>query len=191
MHRTRASLLLRIRDRQDVAAWGEFDAIYRPLLYRYARTRGLDDAEAEDIVQQCMGAIHARIDDFDYDPQKGRFKGWLCTVASNRIRNLYRGRREQPAESKDLKRDQQRERAPEAEFDRIWRDEHLRHCLRQVREEVQPEVYAAFERYVMREQSAEEVCAALDVTSDQLYRIKWRITQKIGDKMRALLGDDY
>ena len=45
---TRASLLLRIRDPKDNAAWKEFDAIYRPMLQRFARTMGLGAADAED-----------------------------------------------------------------------------------------------------------------------------------------------
>ena len=54
MDTTRASLLLRIKDTRNTHAWAEFDAIYRPMLYRFARARGLDDAAAEDLVQHCI-----------------------------------------------------------------------------------------------------------------------------------------
>lgn len=36
---TRASLLLRIRDHRDGAAWMDFVAIYEPVIYRLARSR--------------------------------------------------------------------------------------------------------------------------------------------------------
>ncbi len=190
MRETRASLLLRIRNRRDSVAWGQFDAIYRPLLHRFALARGLDDSEAEDVVQHCMMALTRHIDGFDYDPSKGRFKGWLCTLAMNRIRNLHSRRREQPAASQDLKRDQQREDSPEEQFEQVWLDEHLRHCLEQVKEEVEPTTYAAFQQHVVQQRSVAEVCAAFGLSTNRLYKIKARMLGKLRARMNELLGDD-
>ncbi|MBN2562780.1 MAG: sigma-70 family RNA polymerase sigma factor [Phycisphaerae bacterium] len=187
MRTTRASLLMRIKDRRDQTAWREFDAIYRPMLYRFATARGLDDAGAEDVVQQCMVAVQEHIVRFDYDPRKGRFKGWLRTLVNNRVRNLLRDRHDQIAESKDFKRDQEREQSPEEIFDKLWMDEHLKHCLRLVRGEVEEATFKAFQHYVIEERPAEEVCKELNMTTNQLYKIKWRITRKIGERMKELL----
>lgn len=190
MQTTRASLLVRIKDRRNSAAWGEFDAIYRPMLHRFAIMRGLDDASAEDVVQQCMTAIHNHIEGFDYDPSKGRFKGWLRTLVNNRIRNLARDRHDRPAESQDFKQDQAREPSPEEAFDHIWMEEHLKHALRLVRDEVDQQTFTAFQRYVMEEQPVEATCKEVGVTANQLYKIKWRVTQKLGEKMKELLGEE-
>jgi len=38
---TRPSLLLRVRDVDDNAAWTQFVEIYTPLIYGYCRSRGL------------------------------------------------------------------------------------------------------------------------------------------------------
>jgi RNA polymerase sigma-70 factor (ECF subfamily) len=190
MHTTRASLLVRIKDRRNSAAWEEFDAIYRPMLYRFAMSRGLDDASAEDVVQQCMAAIHEHIGGFEYDPTRGRFKGWLRTLVNNRVRNLLRDRHGRPADSQDFKRDQAREPSPEEAFDNVWMEEHLKHALRLVRDEVDEGTFAAFQRYVIEEQSVERVCDELKITANQLYKIKWRVTQKLGEKLKDLLGED-
>ncbi len=48
---TRATLLLRIHDAKDVAAWDEFTEIYGPVVYRVATRRGLQPADAENLVQ--------------------------------------------------------------------------------------------------------------------------------------------
>lgn len=186
MQTTRASLLMRIRDRRDAAAWGEFDAIYRPMLLRFATLRGLEHAAAEDVVQQCLLAVQEHIERFDYDPKKGRFKGWLRTMVNNRIRNLLRDRHETPAESQDFKRDQEREESPEETFDRLWMEEHLRHCLQRIRGETDELTFRAFEWYVLEERPVEEVCQALSVTANQLYKIKWRLTQKLAEQMKEL-----
>src|SRR5947208_15603309 len=99
MHTTRASLLLRLRQPSDQAAWSEFDGIYRSLLMRFVQAKGLGHADAEDVVQYCLTTVQQRIGVFEYDPDKGRFKNWLFTVASNRIRNLARCRRDQRADT--------------------------------------------------------------------------------------------
>ena len=81
---TRPSLLIRIRNREDQAAWVTFDHIYRPMLYRFAQSRRLGHEDAEDVVQHCMSAIQEHIGRFDYDPDRGRFKAWLRTMVDNR-----------------------------------------------------------------------------------------------------------
>ena len=70
MDTTRATLLVRIRNRGDIDAWSQFDAIYRPMLRRFARSAGLDAAACDDVVQECMVAIHRHIEKIlrDIDP---------------------------------------------------------------------------------------------------------------------------
>lgn len=190
MDTTRPSLLLRIRDRADGAAWAEFDAIYRPMLLQYARSRGLDAAVSEDVVQDCMTSIHQNIDRFEYDPRKGRFKGWLRTLVNNRFRNILRDRKDQPAESQDFKRPQQREAEPDELFDRIWQQEHLKHCLKTIRDEVEESTFRAFVAYVIEDQPIDKVCADLGMNPNQVHAIKFRITRRLQQRMRELIGAD-
>lgn len=51
---TRESLLIRVRDLQDRDAWDQFVQIYRPVVYRLARNRGLQDADAQDLAQKVL-----------------------------------------------------------------------------------------------------------------------------------------
>ena len=187
MDTTRPSLLLRIRNREDRAAWEAFDSIYRPMLSRFARARGLDDADAEDVVQQCMSAIHGHIDGFDYDPDKGRFKGWLRTLVNNRIRNLARDRREGRADTKTLENVPDAGDLPEDVFERLWMQEHLWHCLRQVREDVEETTFRAYELYVIEQRPIDAVCRELNLTANHVYTIKWRLTEKVSARMKELL----
>ena len=104
MDTTRKSLLLKIKNRDDSGAWREFVSLYRPILLRFARARGLDADSAEDVAQHCLEAIVRHINSFEYDPQKGGFKKWLRTLVNNRIRSLFRKKRELPAESAVFRR---------------------------------------------------------------------------------------
>jgi RNA polymerase sigma factor (sigma-70 family) len=183
-------LLLRIRDAQDAAAWEVFDAIYRPLMKRYAVARGLKYSDAEDVVQRCMAEIHRRIGGFDYDPAKGRFKGWLRTMVANCVRNLLRGRREHQEAPGDFERAQQREESPDDTFERLWVREHLWYCLRQVREEVAESTFKAYQYHVIEQWPIEKVCRELNLKPNNVYTIKWRLTERVAEKMRELLGDE-
>ncbi len=187
MDTTRPSLLLRIRDRGDVAAWHLFDALYRPMLERFAQARGLSPADAEDVAQHCLAQIAEHIGEFAYDPARGRFKGWLRTLVNNRIRNLIRDRHEEQADTQDFQSPQTREAAPEADFERIWLEEHLWHCLRALQVEVEDSTYRAFVAYVIEQQPIEVVCAATGLTAQNIYTIKWRLTERVAARMRELV----
>ena len=51
---TCTTLIHRVRDPGDSLAWGEFHELYSDLIYRYARSRGLNDTDAVDLVADCM-----------------------------------------------------------------------------------------------------------------------------------------
>ena len=54
---TRPSLLVRIRDNGDREAWRQFVDLYAPLVYKFARRRGLQDADAADLTQEVLQAV--------------------------------------------------------------------------------------------------------------------------------------
>lgn len=187
MDTTRLSLLLRIRDPRDSSAWSRFDAIYRPLLLRFARARGCNDADGEDVVQFCMTAVHRHITEFDYDPGRGRFKSWLSTIVNNYVRNLRR-RRPEFGES-GLSRVEDSGTTPDQEFERIWMEEHLQHCLRELREEEDEISVTAFSRYALQGEAVETVCAATGLAPNQLYKLKWRLTRRLQAMLSELTAE--
>jgi RNA polymerase sigma factor (sigma-70 family) len=84
---TRASLLLRLRDPQDHEAWVEFVTLYEPVTYRLLRRKGLQDADARDVMQELFLAVSRSIDRWDPAKERGSFRGWLRRVARNLVIN--------------------------------------------------------------------------------------------------------
>jgi RNA polymerase sigma-70 factor (ECF subfamily) len=87
---THGSLLLRVRNPRDEEGWRAFYDIYSPLILRYAQTRGLRPADAEEVLQECMTALARTMRTFEYSPEKGRFKAWLRSMVNNQVANLQR-----------------------------------------------------------------------------------------------------
>ncbi|HWY86837.1 MAG TPA: sigma-70 family RNA polymerase sigma factor, partial [Gemmataceae bacterium] len=98
---TRASLLFRLRDARDERAWSEFMAIYAPFVKRLARRRGLQDADADDLVQEVFRAVAHAFEKEAYDPSCGSFRGWLFRIARNLVVNFLIGQQRHPRGSGD------------------------------------------------------------------------------------------
>ncbi|MCK6457245.1 MAG: sigma-70 family RNA polymerase sigma factor [Phycisphaerae bacterium] len=190
MDTTRVSLILRVKDPADQSAWREFDLIYRPMMIRFARARGLSESDADEISQECMAAVHEHIRRFEYDPDRGRFKGWLRTLVNNRIRNRLRDRHEFQADSVAFAEVRDDDPGPDALFDQVWQQEHLRHCLATVRGEVDTKTFDAFVAHVIEDAPVDDVCARFGLTANQVYLAKSRMLRRIRERMMELLGED-
>ena len=71
---TRASLVMRIADAGDAAAWEEFVRIYQPAIYRMARREGLQHADAEELAQEAMLAVARAVGRWEPDSERGAFE---------------------------------------------------------------------------------------------------------------------
>src|SRR5438876_7848954 len=98
---TRASLLVQIRDGSNQAAWQEFVNLYGPVVYGFARKRGLQDADAADLMQDVLRSVSSAIGRLDYDRNQGTFRGWLFTITRNKVFNFLSARRIRPQASGD------------------------------------------------------------------------------------------
>ena len=190
MDTTRPSLLLRVRDCRDQESWREFFHIYQPLLYRYARIRGLSRENSEEVTQQCLALLTEKMPSFEYVREKGGFKHWLRRIANNKVNDMFKKRCVPIAQSGDFKRPQERELSPDEVWERQWQKRHMHYCLDLIRSEVAESTYRAFDYHVIQEWPVKKVADTLNISVDQVYTAKSRITRRLRNKMRELLGEE-
>src|SRR6478672_13496507 len=146
---TRASLLIQIRDGTNQAAWQEFVDLYGPVVYGFARKRGLQDADAADLMQDVLRSVSSAISRLDYDRKQGTFRGWLFTITRNKIFNFLSARRIRPQPSGDSSANRLlSEQADGADGDEAWELEYQRRlaelAMERVKGEFQVNTWKAF-----------------------------------------------
>lgn len=189
MNTTRATLLIRIKNPRDTQAWAEFHDLYAPLLYRYARARGLSHEDAEDVRATCYETIVRQIRQFDYQKEKGGFKAWLRTFVSRRVVDLFRQRRQPLADSQELAELPAREASVDELWEQQWRQQHLCYCVEQVANEVPDSTFQAFQLLVRDRCSVEDVSQRLGLNANQVYKAKARVLDLVRIKMAAIYSE--
>src|SRR5262245_4875611 len=169
---THPSLLERLRNAADAAAWREFEARYRDLILRYCRRRGLQTADAEDVCQLVLLALSKALPGFRYDPALGRFRDYLGRVVQNAIQR----HRSRPGAARDLLDPSMLESlvTPDVSpLDEHWESEwmlhHLRLALESVRATSEAQSIGVFQRLLAGE-SVQEVAAGLQMTPDAVHK---------------------
>jgi RNA polymerase sigma-70 factor (ECF subfamily) len=182
---TRASLLLRLRDPKDQEAWEEFVSLYEPVIYRLLRRKGLQDADAREVMQELFLTVSRSIERFDPARERGSFRGWLRRVARNLVINwMKRGeRRVVAAGGSNLQAllDQlPTADGPEsAEFDRELRQALFQRAARQVRGEVQEATWQAFWETSINGTAAAEVARNLGMTVGAVRVARCRVLARL------------
>jgi RNA polymerase sigma-70 factor (ECF subfamily) len=185
---TRASLLVRLKDRADQDAWHEFTEVYRPVIFRLACRKGMQHADAEDLAQQVLLAVARAIDRWQPDPVRARFRTWLHTIAHNLIVNaLSRGAPDRgTGDSGMLELLEQQPAADNADSDLLrieYQREVFRRAARQIRSEFQADTWRAFWETAVEGRSAEQVAADLGKSCGAIYTARSRVMRRLREKV--------
>ena len=192
---TQPSLLIRLRDPGDERAWAEFTEIYGPLVHQLARRRGLQDADAEDLVQDVFRAVARAIERYDPDPGRGSFRGWLSRIAANLIINLLAAQRRHPrgTGNTDIQRLLEEQPDPSAEDSALFETEYRRRLLAwaagRVRGAFSEPVWQAFWRTGVENRPVKEVAQALGMSIGTVYQYKSRVVARIRREIEQYDGD--
>ena len=192
---TRRSLVERLPNLEDRVKWQEFFDTYWRLIYGVARKAGLNDAEAQDVVQETVLGVARNIG--HYEREAGSFKAWLLQLTRWRIVDQFRAR--SPAAAAPFPKDGTRrgtatiERVPDpagAVLETVWDDEWQRTLLAaavaRVKRKVSAKHFQIFDCAALKRWPAAKVAAELRVNIAQVYLVKHRIAGLLKKEIAAL-----
>ncbi|MEQ1827066.1 MAG: sigma-70 family RNA polymerase sigma factor [Pirellula sp.] len=180
---TNQSLIMRLPSRSDAEAWSEFIKLYEPMVYRYARRHGLQDADARELVQNVLLGVAKSIARWKPDAGKGKFRAWLFKIARNQwISMISRGRRDigSGRTSELLLLHELADDAAESDVHIAeYRREVFRIAAARVRESFQVKTWDAFWRTAILDEGVEHVAASLCMSVGAVYIARSRVTHKL------------
>jgi RNA polymerase sigma factor (sigma-70 family) len=87
---TRVTLLARLKKTENNEAWLEFEGLYRGFILSLIVRMGINQEDAEDISQAVLTKVWQKIEDFEYNQNKGKFHNWLAAMTRNTVRDFFR-----------------------------------------------------------------------------------------------------
>ncbi len=182
--RTRASLILRLQDAEDMAAWDEFSAIYGPVVFNVATSRGFQSADAENLVQEVFMAVVSSVTNWLQRDDRGSFRAWLLRIARNAAADMItqKATRSLGLDGSDAQVHVANLPAPSAlssaldlEYERIvfqWASER-------VRASVAEHTWQAFWLTSIEEMSVDAAAAQLNTRPGNIYFARSRVMARI------------
>ncbi len=187
---TSPSLLLRVRDLHDAASWREFVGLYAPLVHSYFTRSGVQTADAEDITQEVLRIVAQNMPRFEYDPERGQFRGWLRTVARTQLAKFFaRSAKQRLADGSSGAWRVAEELADDSAEAEKWEQEYRARLFSWAAEKVRCEVAAAtweaFWRTAVLDEDVAHVAQSVGMSAGNVYVARSRITARI----RAVIAE--
>lgn len=189
---TTAGTLLERLALRDAEAWAKLTTYFGPEVYRWCRKSGLQPSDAADVSQEVFRAVATNIAGFRVDRPGDSFRGWLWTIARNKIRdNWRRSVSERAVGGTSFQVKLGSLPSLHADLDESGHAEGglgpeiVRHALERVREGFEGRTWEAFRGVVLDGQAPEDVSRALGMSVNAVYVAKSRVL----GRLRAELGD--
>lgn len=193
---TRPSLVVRLQNARDEAAWAEFLPIYEPLILRLLRKNGLQDSDARDVCQQVLQAVARDIEQWKPDGAAASFRRWLFQIARYRvIKFLSRHRPGTIAvggtDALELLAAQADVRSSISDtFEQEYRQQLLLCAAGQIRVEFQETTWLAFWQTCVEGRSVADVAEELGMTRGNVYVARSRIMARLRVRVSKLQAEE-
>jgi RNA polymerase sigma-70 factor (ECF subfamily) len=185
-------LLARLRKGADVESWRLFVELYTPLVYRFARRRGLQDADARDVAQKVMARVYRAISRFSYNRARGRFRNWLGRIS---VREVIRQRQRDARPGKGSGAGQGDSLAVQraGPIDGDWQDEFNAHvlatALARIHQEFDDLTWQAFDSTWIHDVEPQAAAASLGKTTAWIYKSRFRVLKRLRAEVEFLAED--
>jgi RNA polymerase sigma-70 factor (ECF subfamily) len=180
------------------AAWERLVRLYAPLVASWCRRWGVAEQDVSDVLQEVFSAVANHLDGFHKERPTDTFRGWLWTIARNKVRDHFRRRAAEPAAGGGTEATKQMQLIPDVNAgvetsdvtddelsDDTLLDNLLRQALESIRGEFHERTWRAFWGVVVEGRLTADVAADLDMKPGTVRVAKSRVLLRL----RRELGD--
>jgi RNA polymerase sigma-70 factor (ECF subfamily) len=182
---------------KDQEAWERFVHLYGPLVYRWCRGSGLQEADAADVGQDVFRKVAEAIPGFHHDQSGDSLRGWLRSITRSRILDFLRRKGHEPNAKggtsmqvrlnlfpADAESEASNDGSVDDEADRLLL---FRRAVDFVLEPCKEETRQAFVKVVIEGRHPADVAAELGLTPNAVYVAKSRILRKIREEFAHII----
>lgn len=191
---TRSSLIARLPNICDQDAWREFVEIYEPYIYRQARRFGLQDADANEVVQDTLLAVSANVRTFEVNRDRGKFRTWLYAIGRNIcLKRLEKLRvRERSVDEAGQKFDLEESSEQESqELQTALRRRVFLWAAGQVRGEFESSTWNAFWATAVENHSIKHCAESLSMSVGAVYIARSRVMTRLRSRVEEIVIEDF
>ena len=180
------------------AAWERLVRLYAPLVASWCRRWGVAEQDVGDVLQDVFSAVANHLEHFRKERPTDTFRGWLRTIALNKVRDHFRRRAAEPAAGGGTEATKRMQQIPAADVsnespdiiddelsDNPFLDNLLRQALESIRVEFHERTWRAFWGVVVEGRSTSDVASDLDMKPGTVRVAKSRVLLRL----RRELGD--
>ncbi len=185
---TSSSLIDRVKA-DEAGAWDRLVSLYAPLVHHWCRRWTLQDDDLADVFQEVFKTLILHIGEFRRDRKGDTFRGWLRTIARNKVLDHFRKHAREVEGGSEANWRFSQLAAPEdsgadpeeaAELQRLFH-----RGLELIRPEFEERTWKAFWRTAVDGRTPQETAAELSMTPGAVRVAKSRVLQRL----REELGD--
>jgi RNA polymerase sigma factor (sigma-70 family) len=191
---TRLSLLLRLpasASREvDQHAWAEFAAVYSPLVYRFARRRGLQDSDSHELVQRVLLSVARSIDGWRPGEGRPRFRNWLFTIARNHLINIFKSTTRDATRNRPLEELPSTKKSVEERLQDDFRREAFLWAAARIKHQLAEHTWLAFWKTTVEGLDCGQVARELKITIGTVYAARSRVLAKVKSEI-ALFTSEF
>jgi RNA polymerase sigma-70 factor, ECF subfamily len=177
----------------DPEAWERLVKLYAPLVASWCRGWGVAEQDLLDVLQDVFSAVSSHLPRFRKDRPTDTFRGWLLTIARNKVHDHFRRMARQPAATggTDAFLRLQQILDPEAGAEHVDTELDkgfnlvLMRALESIRQEFHERTWQAFWKVVVDGRAAGDVAVDLAMTTGAVRvsksRVLLRLRRELGE----------
>jgi RNA polymerase sigma-70 factor (ECF subfamily) len=159
------------------------------MIFDFSRSRGLQEQDAAEVMQESLLQIAKSIQDFEYQPERGRFRGWVGSIVRSKLIEFHRKQSRQP-KLQDATLDNI-SASTDGAWNEVWLDHVVEAALSRVEIRLASQTWTAFRLVWLEHVDPSQVAIRLGRDVAWVYLAKSRGLRLLREEVSFLADEPF